>query len=819
MRNAAPHKGNPPPAPHRHRAGRRTGRGRAWLAGALIGLIPVLGPLAAAGAARAAVEVTDLRTWSAPERTRLVLDLSGESVYRVRRQAQAPHLVVEIEGAANRTGRTAWKAIDARVRGVAIEQAGSVTRVAVTLAGPAPYKHFALSPYGSRKPHRIVLDVYTPRRTRAPAPAPAPAARTARPFVVVVDAGHGGEDPGAVGRYYRTREKDVVLSIARRLKREIDAMPGMRAELTRKGDYFISLGGRIRKAEALGGDLFISIHADTSRDRRTRGTHVYSLAPRNAGARSRAMRVARKENASDFVGGVQAATRLPMIFDRDGSPNTMVESRVLARLALGRFRDINHSGREGRRSEARFWVLKGDRPSVLVETAFLSNRDDERHLRTAEFQDKVARDLALAVHDYYETRVRGGSVVHTVRPGETLSQIAARYGVGLSDLTASNRIASANRIRTGDKLLVPRAGWPGHGGSAPPVRRVSYSPAPAPVAAPPPPAPVTRRHTVRSGENLTRIAQRYGVRLTDLMRANGLNARSRLLVGQHLVVPTPRPDDRVHTVRPGQTLSGLAQAHHIPLWELARVNDLGVRGRLRVGQRLILPGVGPAPLPAARSGSRSGSGSPTHTVRRGETLSGLAARYRVSQSALARANGLGLWARLLVGQRLVVPTDGAPARPREHRVGRGETLSGLAARYRVPLGDLARANGLSTRARLLKGQHLVIPTDGAPAPPREHRVGRGETLSGLAARYRVPLGDLARANGLSTRTRLLKGQRLVIPGGGGGASGPRVHVIRRGESLSRIALRYDVSVEALQSTNALRDADRLMVGTRLVIPR
>jgi LysM repeat protein len=274
---------------------------------------------------------------------------------------------------------------------------------------------------------------------------------------------------------------------------------------------------------------------------------------------------------------------------------------------------------------------------------------------------------------------------------------------------------------------------------------------------------VTRRHTVRRGENLTRIAQRYGVRLSDLMRANGLNARSRILVGQRLAVPAPRRDDRVHTVRPGQTLSGLAQAHHIPLWELARVNDLGVRGRLRVGQRLILPGVGPAPRPTTIRATRS-SGPVTHTVRRGETLSGLAARYRVSQSALARANGLGLWARLLVGQRLVVPTNGAPASPREHRVGRGETLSGLAVRYHVPLSKLARANGLSTRALLLKGQRLVIP-------------------------------------------------------GGGRAPAPRVHIIRRGESLSRIARRYDVSVEVLQSTNALRDADRLMVGTRLVIPR
>jgi len=767
----------------------RPRRGRAPACAAVLACLAVLAGLPVPGAAADGVAVTDLRTWSGPERTRLVMDLDGVADYRVRRDTETHHLYIEIRGARNRTGHTAWHGVDERVREVRMEPTERGARVDVALTKAAPFKHFRLDAYGNQKPDRIVVDVYTaprgyrppgsharstpaPEVSRAPARAPAPAAaggHAARPFVVVIDAGHGGEDPGAVGRYYRTPEKDVVLEIARRLEREIDAIPGLEGKLTRRGDYFISLGGRIRKADALHGDLFVSIHADMSRDRRTRGTHVYTLAPRSARDR-RAVRVARMENASDFVGGVESAARFPMIFDGDGSPNATVESRVLARLTLGRLRDVNQAGREGRRSEARFWVLKGARPSLLVETGFLSNREDERHLRTAAFQDKLARDLAQAVRDYYEIRVRGGSVVHTVRAGETLSHIAVRYGVGVPELARVNRLESRGLIRPGDRLLVPRQGWPGYRAAAhaaepvPAARPAAFTvrheaPAAAPARKPASvPAPAVRgHHRVRRGESLTVLAQRYGVRIEDLARANGLARNARLWIGQRLAIPAPRPDDLPYTVASGDSLSGVAARYRVRLSELARVNDLRTRARLRVGQRLILPGVGPrvaaAPAPAAPG---------THAVRRGETLSGLAQRYGVRQGALARANGLGLWAELRVGQRLTIPAGGAARPPREHRVARGETLSGLAQRYRVSLSALARANHLSTGAWLRAGQRLVIPGS-APAAPRVHVIRRGESLSGIARRYHVPMGVLVSTNALHDADRLMVGSRLIIP--------------------------------------------------------
>ncbi len=721
----------------------------------------------------AKVGITDLRTWSAPDSTRMVVDLTGAPTYRVKRENNPPRLVIEIKGGTPRTDRRQWGKVDQRIDGVSLEATAKGTRITVNLPHYSAFKHFALSPYGD-KPHRIVLDVLGPKRERIGKPAPKaakprpvatvrPAVKrySGRPFVVVIDAGHGGEDPGAIGRYYKTREKDVVLKIARYLKSELDRIPGIKAVLTRTGDYFISLGGRVRKADRARGDLFISIHADSSRNRRTRGTHVYTLAPRTSQDR-RAVRVARMENASDLVGGVQAAARLPMIFDRNGAPNNVVESRVLSHLTLDRLSKLNGRGRKGRRSEARFWVLKGKRPSILVETGFLSNKQDEKALRSSTFQKQLAHQVAMAVKDYRDSRVTASTFVYVIKKGDTLSHIAKRYGVSVKQLMATNRLRRNAKLIVGKRLTIPARGR--HEPEARTVALVTPKPALAAPAIPERSAGAIRTHRVKRGENPTRIARRYGIRLSDLLAANGLSTKARLSVGQVLKIPAPRSGDYRHVVTRGQTLSGLAKRYGVPLSELARVNDLSTRARLKRGQSLLIPGATVSPSSTHRSKS-------------------------VQKS-----------------------TSGAP---RVHLVKRGETLSGLAKRYGVSLSELARINHLSTRARLDRGQRLTLPAD-AVVTAQTHRVKRGETLSGLAQRYGVSLSRLARANGLSTRAKLIKGQTLSIPADRAGR--PRIHVIRNGESLSRIALRYDVSLSALRAANPIADADHLAVGQRLRIP-
>ena len=299
-----------------------------------------------------------------------------------------------------------------------------VIRVVLDLKKEVSAQAFALAPvagYG----HRLVLDIYplvapdplaaliqeTEKKSAAPAPAsaaPRPADQplreapsVARLATIVIDAGHGGEDPGAMGRH-GSREKDITLTIARRLKALIDAEPNMRALLTRDGDYFLPLQARVEKARKVRADLFVSIHADAFVRPHARGSSVFALSTRRATSEA-ARWLAKKENEADLIGGV----------------NLDVKDRYLARtlLDLSQTATIDHSLRLGssvlrelgevntlhktRVEQASFAVLKApDVPSILVETAFISNPDEERRLNDESYQDKLARAVLSGIRRY-----------------------------------------------------------------------------------------------------------------------------------------------------------------------------------------------------------------------------------------------------------------------------------------------------------------------------------------------------------------------------------------------------------------------------------
>jgi N-acetylmuramoyl-L-alanine amidase len=289
-----------------------------------------------------------------------------------------------------------------------------------------------------------------------------------RNVVVALDAGHGGKDPGAVGRH-GTREKDVVLQIARRLKARIDREPGMEAYLTRDGDYFVPLRERIERARRQRADLFVSIHADAFKNRQARGSSVYVLSPR--GATDEAARwLAARENAADLVGGVSLDDKDAMLASVlldlsqtaaiDASVN--VADQVLSRLGtVGRL----HRSTVGR---AGFLVLKSpDIPSILVETAFISNPDEEAQLKNARHQEALAGAIVDGIRAYFYDNpppgtllamegppARSEPVEHIIVRGETLSGIASRYNVSLSALRRHNRLKN-DRIRIGQTLEIP----------------------------------------------------------------------------------------------------------------------------------------------------------------------------------------------------------------------------------------------------------------------------------------------------------------------------------------------------------------------------
>jgi len=225
---------------------------------------------------------------------------------------------------------------------------------------------------------------------------------TIRLITVAIDPGHGGEDPGAISRS-GTHEKDITLAIAKKLKAKIDKEPNMRAALTREGDYFISLPMRLVKARQLNADLFVSVHADAFIKPHARGSSVFALSER--GATSAAARwLAKKENEADLIGGVNLDIKDPYLKQTllDLSQTATINDSVkLGREVLSQIGDINHL-HKNEVEQAGFAVLKSpDIPSILVETAFISNPDEERKLKNAAYQDKLAEAMLAGIKRYF----------------------------------------------------------------------------------------------------------------------------------------------------------------------------------------------------------------------------------------------------------------------------------------------------------------------------------------------------------------------------------------------------------------------------------
>jgi N-acetylmuramoyl-L-alanine amidase len=283
---------------------------------------------------------------------------------------------------------------------------------------------FVLAPVGDYG-HRLVLDIYPMvpvdpilallrQRENEPAPASKPstpagsfsgqpvAPAVMRVATVAIDAGHGGEDPGAKGRR-GTYEKHVTLSIARKLKALIDADPSLRGVMIRDGDYFIPLSERVQKARNVQADLFVSIHADAFIKPHARGSSVFALSERGATSAA-ANWLAKKENEADLIGGinidVEDVTLKQVLIDLSQTA-TINDSLKLAREVLGELGDINDLHR-GQVEQAGFAVLKApDIPSILVETAFLTNPEEEQRLRDEKYQDQLAAAIFAGIKKYF----------------------------------------------------------------------------------------------------------------------------------------------------------------------------------------------------------------------------------------------------------------------------------------------------------------------------------------------------------------------------------------------------------------------------------
>lgn len=451
-----------------------------WLkrVGALLGL--AVGLLVPASAISETM-VLGLRYWSAPTCTRLLVDLSQEVKFSEAGSSQGA-LLIEFPGSLNQPGAISRKIQDALVAEAILSSVQKgIVRLTVRKKDPA-FKHTVfLLPRVDGHPVRLVVDVENPaagRRAQEERKA-VQREKGARARVVVIDPGHGGEDPGAIG-CRGAKEKDVVLSIARALQGRLNRSSGTRAFLTRTGDYFVGLRQRVEIAKEYGADLFLSIHADSSPNRSTRGASVYCLSL--TGATDEVARIlAEKENSSDLIGGVRLSGDhdLNTILVDMVQTQTINESLQLGSVLLSFLQPVQEIKFPIPR-QAGFRVLKApDVPSVLIEVGFLSNPEEEARLKDPAFQSRLAQGLERAVHrflgqDPSPTAVtmapQDGSVAsnrnkgqreararreHVVQPGQTLSTIASMYRTSVRELRSLNGIQDPSLIRPGQRLLVP----------------------------------------------------------------------------------------------------------------------------------------------------------------------------------------------------------------------------------------------------------------------------------------------------------------------------------------------------------------------------
>ncbi len=412
-----------------------------------------------------AVEVHDVRLWRAPDHTRIVFDLSGPAEHKLMVLSAPDRIVLDIADTRLAADLSALPLTDTPVSqlrsGV---RAGNDLRVVLDISTAVEPRSFTLKA-NERAGDRLVLDLYD-KSSQVSSPVRKTVQQSAqRNIIVAIDAGHGGEDPGATGPR-RLREKDVVLAIARELKALLEADRGFEPTMIRTGDYYVSLRGRRDLARQRQADLFVSIHADAFERREARGASVYALSTR--GATSTAARyLAQRENSADLVGGVNLADKDDVL--AGVLADLSMTSTLDASLKLGSevLHNVDRVARlhKSRVEQAGFAVLKSpDIPSILVETGFISNPSEAKMLATSSYQKKMARAIHAGIRDWFVAHPPSGTLIawqkrqagqqYTIARGDTLSGIAQRFNVPVSHLKSHNGLHSS-RIVVGQKLLIP----------------------------------------------------------------------------------------------------------------------------------------------------------------------------------------------------------------------------------------------------------------------------------------------------------------------------------------------------------------------------
>ena len=540
-----------------------------------------------------------VRVWPSPDETRVVIDLKSEAEYSYFTLSSPERLVVDLKQTTLSTKlpiNVSESPVLKKIRKSSPPEK-STYRLVFEMKKKVTPQIFKLAPTpGGQYGHRLVIDMpHGASSTKSTASntssKPNSVSRDASQLagsadiVVAIDAGHGGEDPGSIGPT-RKYEKHATLAISKKIADQINAVPGMKAVLTRRSDYYVNLNKRSEIARKNKAHLLVSIHADAFHSPKPRGGSVFVLNTRRANTEI-ARWVENHEEQSQLLGGAGevlaknnsdknvSQTLLDLQFSHSQKEGYKVATKIL--------REMSRVGVHLHKKEpvnASLAVLKSpDIPSVLVETGFISNPTEEKLLFQRSHQDKLARALSKAIVQYFEANPpegtlfanRGKAIKHKVSRGESLSLIAKKYGSSTKAIMQANKLKSSN-IAIGQVLTIP-----GSSGS------VSVPVVSNPVET------KTVTHVVQKGDYLGKIAARYKVSVADIKRENKLKSDT-LKLGQKLKITVSMKDQplRKHKVQRGEFLGKIASKYGVSVSSLRKANNLR-SDELAIGQVLIIP--------------------------------------------------------------------------------------------------------------------------------------------------------------------------------------------------------------------------------------
>ncbi len=538
-----------------------------------------------------------LRVWPSPEETRVVIDLKSEADFSYFTLSSPSRLVVDLKHT-NLATKLPVVVKDSPVLSKVRKSSPpdkNTYRLVFELKKSSKADLFKLSPTpGGQYGHRLVIDFphgAASKGTTTSTPSKPAVSKNInqvkrqKDILIVIDPGHGGEDPGSIGPT-RKYEKDATLSISKKLSAQLNAVPGIKTRLTRNADYFVNLNRRVAIARENEAHLMISIHADAFTTPQPRGGSVFVLNTRRANTEISRW-IENKEKQSELLGGSGAAftgniddknvnqTLLDLQFSHSQKEGYKLATTILSEM--GKVAKLHNS----KPINTSLAVLRSPQiPSVLVETGFISNPTEEKLLFQRSHQDKLARAVTKAVVKYLKANPPEGIILsnatsstgsvsqHKVSRGESLSVIASKYGTSTQTLMKLNNLKSSS-LAIGQVLKIPSRASGSSSSSAVKTKTIT--------------------HTVKSGEYLGKIASRYKVRVADIKRENRLKSET-VRVGQKLRITVEVKDVplRKHKVARGDYLGKIASKYGVSVNSIRQANKLR-SDSLAVGQVLIIP--------------------------------------------------------------------------------------------------------------------------------------------------------------------------------------------------------------------------------------